>query len=387
MGEELEVEPRLLTHGELGRLRASSPERCLLALACVFLLALGLLFIPLQIIPLQTGGEQAPGAPVGEPGAVAGAPATGGPAAGGRAPAANAPASEVGGAAQDALAPQPRDPAADKPGPESGAGDKPSPGAAAASPAPDGDERPAGVPDGPMLAIVIDDWGYAWEAADDFLALDVPLNVAVIPHLPLSRRHAEEAAARGHQVLLHLPMEPLSPGWDLGEGAVTTAMAAPQIQREVLRALDSVPGVQAVNNHMGSKATADPRVMRAVLEALKERGLFFLDSRTTAGSVAVQVARELGVPVLENDRFIDPDFDPERIKERLLSAARIAEERGWAVVIGHVRPATYEGVVRALPELSARGVRLVRLDDILAKVKGSSKPAPAPEEQGAAAGG
>lgn len=345
MEEELKLRPGL-PRGESKRVRPASPGRCLFALGCVLALALGFL-----IIPMQTGDERAFRDPAGEPGAVAGVPET--------------------------------DEAVDKPSPVGGP---------EAPLAPDRDERPGGVPDGPLLAIVIDDWGYDWEAADDFLALDIPLNVAVIPHLPLSRRHAEEAAARGHRVLLHLPMEPLSPDWDLGEGAVTTAMAAPEIQREVFLALDSVPGVQAVNNHMGSKATADPRVMRAVLGALKERGLFFLDSRTTADSVAVQVARELGVPVLANDRFIDPDFDPERIKERLLSAARIAEERGWAVVIGHVRPATYEGVVRALPELFDRGVRLVHLDDILAKVEGSSAhalraPAPDGREQGAAAGG
>lgn len=224
--------------------------------------------------------------------------------------------------------------------------------------------------DGPMLALVIDDWGYAWEAAGDFLALDVPLNVAVIPHLPHSRRHAEAAAARGHLVLLHLPMEPLSPNWDLGEGAVTTAMASSDIYRAVVRSLDSLPGVRAVNNHMGSKATADPRVMRTVLEAIGERGLFFLDSRTTADSVAAEVAGELGVPVLLNDRFIDPDLNPERIKERLLGAAAIAERRGWAIVIGHVHPETYEGVVRALPELATRGIRLVYLQEILEKLGG-----------------
>lgn len=228
-------------------------------------------------------------------------------------------------------------------------------------------------PQGPVLALVIDDWGYGWEAAGDFLALDVPLNVAVIPHLPHSRRHAEEALARGHQVLLHLPMEPLNPDWDLGDGAVTTAMASSEIYGEVLRSLDSLPGARAVNNHMGSKATADPRVVEIVLRAVNERGLFFLDSRTTAQSVVAQIGAELGVPVLENDRFIDPDLDPERIKARLLRAASLAEERGWAIAIGHVHPETYEGVARALPELAARGIRLVHLEEILERI-GENRP-------------
>lgn len=369
----------MLPQGEPGRLGASSPARCLIALGCALLLALGLLFIP-----LQTGGDRLPAEPGWATETVAGVPAQNAPTAAEEAPALDGPPAAPGASMGDEPDPSSRAPAEGAPPPAGESADKPSP--ALGEPAP-----PAGGAGGPMLAIVIDDWGYAWEAADDFLALDVPLNVAVIPHLPHSRRHAEEAAARGHRVLLHLPMEPQSPDWDLGEGAVTTAMAGPEIRAEVLRALDAVPGVRAVNNHMGSKATADPAVMRAVLEALKERDLFFLDSRTTADSVAVQVARELGVPVLENDRFIDPDYDPERIRERLLSAARIAEERGWAIVIGHVRPETYEGVVRALPELSARGVRLVHLDEILdgagsggAAARG---PARAAGEPGAASGG
>ena len=220
---------------------------------------------------------------------------------------------------------------------------------------------------GPILAIVIDDWGYGWAAAADFLALDVPLNIAVIPYLPYSERHAREAAARGHQVILHLPMEPLGEGWELGRGTVTTAMAADEIGRDVRAALAAVPFASGINNHMGSKATADPRVMAQVLLTVKEQGLFFLDSRTTSASVAAAVGAELGVPVLENDRFIDTDSSPERVKERILAAARVARSRGYAVAIGHVRPGTYAGLVASLAELEREGVRLAYLDEVLAR--------------------
>lgn len=227
---------------------------------------------------------------------------------------------------------------------------------------------PAVVPkDAPILAVVIDDWGYGWQAARDFLAFDRPLTVAVLPHLPYSRAHAAEAHARGHQVILHLPMEPLGTQWDLSEWTVTTAKSSSEIASDILRALASVPHVSGINNHMGSKATADRRVMAEVLRVVKEYGLFFLDSRTTPLSVAREVGKELGALVLENDRFIDTDDEPERIKERILAGARLAKRRGYAVVIGHVRPATYRGLVASLPELEREGVRLAYLSEVLAR--------------------
>ena len=222
--------------------------------------------------------------------------------------------------------------------------------------------------DEPLLAIVIDDWGYGWQAARDFLDFDRPLTVAVLPHLPLSRSQADEAHARGHQVILHLPMEPLAEQWDLGQGAVTTVMTSEEIHVDVQEALAAVPHVSGVNNHMGSKATADSRVVADVLAAVKSTGLFFLDSRTTAASVVPAVAREMGVPVLVNDRFIDPDTDPQRVKERILLAARLAKRRGYAVAIGHVRPETYAGLVASLEELDREGVRLAYLWEILERV-------------------
>ncbi len=223
-------------------------------------------------------------------------------------------------------------------------------------------------PGAPLLALVIDDWGYGWEAASDFLALQVPLNVAVIPHLPRSVDHARIAAQNGHQVILHLPMEPQNAAWDLGDGAVTTDMTDTQIAFEVNRAMDSIPYISGINNHMGSKATADERVVRAVLKAAKERGVFFLDSRTTPYSVIDKVATELGVPFLENDRFVDIDLNSSRVRDAILLAADTARRRGWAVAIGHVHRATYDGIIAALPHIRERGVRLALLSDILDQV-------------------
>ena len=220
----------------------------------------------------------------------------------------------------------------------------------------------------PLLALVIDDWGYGWEAASDFLALEIPITVAVIPHLPRSAEHARMAAGRGHEVLLHLPMEPQSGAWDLGDGAVTTAMSDEEIAVAVRRAWDSLPYVSGVNNHMGSKATQDERVVRAVLAVVKERGAYFLDSRTTANSLVDRVAAEMSVPFLANDRFVDLELNPARVRDAVLRAADTARRRGGAIAIGHVHRSTYQGIVAALPELRAMGVQLAYLSDVLAKV-------------------
>lgn len=219
--------------------------------------------------------------------------------------------------------------------------------------------------DSPMLAVVIDDWGYAWEAADAFLSLPFPLNIAVIPYLPYSVSHARRAAENGHQVLLHLPMEPTTPGWTLGEGGITTTMEDEEIRETVAAALQAVPFVTAVNNHMGSKATADRRVMSAVLESVGSSGVLFLDSRTTVHSVVLEEADRAGVTAVANDHFIDPDRDVDLISQRILRGGDVAKDRGWAVVIGHVRTETYRGLVNALPKLYEKGVRLARIDEIV----------------------
>ena len=144
-------------------------------------------------------------------------------------------------------------------------------------------------------------------------------------------------------------------------------MATDEIERDVVAAWSSIPHVAGINNHMGSKATADERVVRAVLSVVLANDSFFLDSRTTSASVVPEIAEKLGVSYLRNDRFIDPDTDPGRVRDRIIQVAERAKERGWAVAIGHVHRSTYEGLVAAIPFLEAEGVRLVHLTDVLAK--------------------
>lgn len=222
--------------------------------------------------------------------------------------------------------------------------------------------------DKPRLAIVIDDWGYAWSAADAFLDFPAPLTLAVIPHLTFSDRHARQAREAGYDVLLHLPMEPWGGLSRVEPGAIAVSMSDEEIRETVRRGLETIPWAVGVNNHMGSTATEDPRVMAAVLEVIDEGGYFFLDSKTTPNSVVGEVAESMGVPFLNNQIFIDSDFDPDAMHARLLSIARTAERFGSAVAIGHVHPSTIEALYRALPELQQRGVELVHISALMPDV-------------------
>ena len=209
------------------------------------------------------------------------------------------------------------------------------------------------------LAIIIDDFGYTAEPIAAFTSIDRPLTFAVLPYQP----HTQEAAARGlaarHQIILHLPLEPLSSAETSEKITITAAMSDQDIQQTVVKALNNVPGASGVNNHQGSKATADRRVMRDVLSVVKGQQLFFVDSRTSAKSVALETARELNIRSGENDVFLDNSSDIEAIKQQLRLAGRIAVKEGASIVIGHARPATAIALRAMIPELEAEGVRLV----------------------------
>lgn len=232
--------------------------------------------------------------------------------------------------------------------------------------------RPVELPGAPFLAIVIDDWGYDWAAADDMLALPEPITVAVIPFLPRSISHAIRAKERGHEVILHLPMEPLDPSLDPHHLTIGSALGDAEVAERVEKAIGAVPGIVGVNNHMGSKGTADPRVVRTVLEVVKRHGLFFVDSRTSNRSVVPAMAKAVGIPFGVNSTFLDNRDDVAYVKQQLELAAKRAKERGAAIAIGHVRKATARAIRELLPALEKQGIRLVRLSQVIDGLVGVS---------------
>jgi polysaccharide deacetylase 2 family uncharacterized protein YibQ len=215
------------------------------------------------------------------------------------------------------------------------------------------------------LAIIIDDLGYDRAAADSLLALGFPLTVSVLPHLPLSTEVAEEAYRRGDQVMLHLPMQSESATAKTEEVELRVGMNEQQVDSALAGMLETVPHAVGVNNHQGSRATADPALMAALMPELRRRGLFFVDSRTLASTVAYDTAERMGVRAASRKVFLDDSATREAILGQLELAARDADRDGFAIAIGHPRPDTIAALAECLPRLEARGIRLVFASDVV----------------------
>lgn len=206
----------------------------------------------------------------------------------------------------------------------------------------------------PSLVLIIDDLGMNLVRGRRVLALPGPITCAVLPYTPHARELAAEARASGKDLILHTPMANLQ-GLDPGPGALTPELTREQLQQRLRQALDSLPGVRGLNNHQGSLLTQLPDPMSWVMEVVRERGLFFIDSRTSAATVAFPSARAAGVPALERDVFLDHQLQPAAIEAAFQRALAIARRDGVAVVIGHPHPQTLAFLEQALPALGAQG--------------------------------
>lgn len=214
-------------------------------------------------------------------------------------------------------------------------------------------------PNGPKLALIIDDCGQWISTERGFVALPIPVTMSVLPDVHYGETIAREASDAGKGVMLHLPMETLS-GMNPGPGKVTTEMSDSEIVAQVEHDLAQVPLAQGVNNHEGSKASADSRVMQDVMDVLAKRGnLFFIDSMTNSKSVGAQTALKDGVPTAARDVFLDNKADVAYSEAQLREAVAIAKRSGSAIAIGHPRPTTLEAVRALIPELQADGVNFV----------------------------
>jgi len=217
-----------------------------------------------------------------------------------------------------------------------------------------------------LAAIVIDDLGNELGPAERIASWKAPVAGAVLPGVAYSAAAARALARGGKEVLLHLPMEPAGyPKVRPGPGVILRSHSDAEIVRTLESDLATVPGVVGVNNHMGSAATADPSVMRVVAGVLSDRGLFFLDSRTTDATVAERTAEEASVPAVSRRVFLDDVETEEAVSRQLAELVRRAQEEGSAVAIGHPYPATLTVLEREMPGLAARGVRLVRVGELV----------------------
>lgn len=218
-----------------------------------------------------------------------------------------------------------------------------------------------------QVAIVIDDFGNRMGGTEHMLQLPVKITVAVMPFMQTTKADAEMAHRYGHDVIVHMPMEPMrgNPKW-LGPGAILANLSDEEIENRVRQAIDNVPYAVGMNNHMGSKVTADKRIMRIVLQVCKEKGLFFLDSRTNYRSVIGEVGKELGVPVINNHLFLDDENTDSHISKQWTKVEMLLQKQSPFVVIGHVGRAglqTSAVLHRVIPE-AQQHIQFVRVSEL-----------------------
>ena len=220
---------------------------------------------------------------------------------------------------------------------------------------------------GPLIALVIDDMGMARAWSQQVVGLLGPLTLAYLPYAEGLPEQTEQARLAGHELIVHLPMEPDDPTADTGPNALTTDLDDDEIRDRLAWSLDRFGGYVGVSNHMGSRFTGDARAMAVVIDEVVARGLLYLDSRTTAETVGEDMARDAGVPTTRRHVFIDNEADEDAIAARLADLETLARKQGYAVGIGHPRPETIAALARWLPALGARGFTLAPLSAIVAR--------------------
>jgi len=271
-------------------------------------------------------------------------------------------------------APPPKAAAAEKPAPPAAPGeyahaapDMPSlpPEAPDTEPVKDGGRHLPG-----HVALVIDDLGERPEDLQPLFALNEPITYAVLPYEEHTKEVVAELRRRRVEMILHLPMQPIN-GENPGPGALRVDMDAEELRVATEAALAAVPGAVGVNNHMGSRLSEDEKAMTPVLEVLGNHGLFFLDSRTSAKSIAYRTARALGLPAAERHVFLDRDPSPEAVRAQFRRLLDLSRTRGSAVAIGHPLPDTLRVLTEEVPKAAREGFVFVPVSDLLDRTDGA----------------
>jgi uncharacterized protein len=219
-------------------------------------------------------------------------------------------------------------------------------------------------PPGPKLAIIIDDMGNDQAAAQNLFSLPFRLTVSVLPYHEFSEEIAKEAHQRGDQVLLHLPMQAQGPNGQPEAIELHPGMNEQEVSKTLAGMLAAVPYANGVNNHQGSLATSDAALMAELMPLLRERHLFFIDSRTAATTVAYDTAQRDGVRSAYRKVFLDDTVTREAVLQQLSLAEKDARKDGWAIAIGHPHPETLDALREEVPKMRQRGIRLVFASDL-----------------------
>ncbi len=218
----------------------------------------------------------------------------------------------------------------------------------------------------PCIALIIDDIGFSFSRARQFLELRVPMTFSILPRLEKSHDLAHEIRSEGHEIMLHQPMEPYNSELDPGPGALYVGDRANRIVRIMEENISGVPFATGVNNHMGSRFTERPQEIKEVLRTIKNRGLFFVDSLTSSRSMAYKAARRLHMPTAYRNIFLDNRLDVSAILSQLHMLKRYALKYGHAIGIGHPFPETAKAIGRFLAYLEGSNISLVHVSRLTA---------------------
>lgn len=233
----------------------------------------------------------------------------------------------------------------------------------------------------PKLAIIIDDLGYHRSRGEAVATLPAPVTCAIIPQTPWGPHLAEQAVSHGKEVMIHLPMA--TGARRLDKGGLEETMTRAEMIRTVREAFIRIPQARGLNNHMGSILTAEAEPMRWLMQELAMQRYFFIDSRTTPESVALDVAHQHGLRSAGRDVFLDNERDLLSMNRQFNQALRIARQKGSAILIGHPYPETITYLENVLPLLEQAGIDVVPASSLLETppiTTASKKPEAQPEE-------
>ena len=226
------------------------------------------------------------------------------------------------------------------------------------------------IPPGPQIAIVIDDAGVDRKRTAQAIGLRGPMTISFLTYASRLKSQVEAARQAGHEIMMHIPMEPRNTSVDPGPKVLATVLSDVEIADRLDWGLTRIVGFVGINNHMGSRFTDDRRGMRLVMEALRRRGYMFLDSRTSQNSVGATIAREYQVPFAVRNVFLDHEPTVGTVNKQLKHLEALARRQGYAVAIGHPRDATIEALADWLPVAAEKGLVLVPITAIIAKRAG-----------------
>lgn len=224
-------------------------------------------------------------------------------------------------------------------------------------------------PCGPKMALIIDDIGHSRQMAHRFLELPIPITFSILPRLPFSLSLADTIHDLGHEIMLHQPMEPNQTTIDPGPGAIYINDSSERIARTITTNISELAHIRGVNNHMGSRFTRNFSKMTTALNIVHQKGLYFVDSLTTAGSQGFTSACRLEMGARKRDLFIDPVADPEVTFNQLCRLKRRAKLYGTALGIGHPYRETIEGLQRFVKGNHHAGVELVYASGLVTRYK------------------